>query len=214
MTGSSDGVVRMWSLDFVEVPINNKDKSKENENDISLRNTTDDTDGRDTILQSLTQQLAKKMSISCEPGNDTLKSLQEILAANVYVTTPNPQRKNKELINTQSEDEPSSDTENCENQNDDTLDNTSDGGGDIAEDKSIFDSNYTEENGESPPHDTAEDIVDGVEKIKQNSGDMKGTHRPQTTTPTPTTKKSTLTLHYLPITNSLAEKLIKINKNK
>ena len=34
--------------------------------------------------------------------------------------------------------------------------------------------------------------------------------RPQTTLP----KKSTLTLHYLPITNSLAEKLIKINKNK
>ena len=45
-----------------------------------------------------------------------------------------------------------------------------------------------------------------MEKIKQNSGDMKGSHRPQTTTPTPTTKKSTLTLHYLPITNSQAEK--------
>ena len=34
--------------------------------------------------------------------------------------------------------------------------------------------------------------------------------RPQTTLPT----KSTLTLHYLPITNSLAEKLTKLNKIK
>ena len=38
----------------------------------------------------------------------------------------------------------------------------------------------------------------------------KGTHRPQTTLPT----KSTPTLHYLPITNSLAEKLTKLNKIK
>ena len=175
MTGSSDGVVRMWSLDFVEVPIMDKVELKENVDELSIRNGRDDaTDNATTptILQSLTQQLAKKMSISYESGNDTLNSLQEILAANVYVTTPQPQRKNQELNTTQSEDEPSSDTENCENQNDDTLDNTSDGGGDIAEDKSIFDSNYTEENGESPPHDRAEDIVDGVEKIKQNSGSV------------------------------------------
>ena len=172
MTGSSDGVVRMWSLDFVEVPVMEKVKSDENVDELSIQNGRDDATDKattPTILQSLTQQLAKKMSISYESGNDTLKSLQEILAANVYVTTPKPQRKNQELNNTQSEDEPSSDTENCENQNDDTLDNTSDVGGDIAEEKSIFDSNYTEENGENPPYDTSEDIVDGVEKGKQSS---------------------------------------------
>ena len=46
--------------------------------------------------------------------------------------------------NTQSEEDPSSDTENCENQGDDTLDNTTDGE-DIAEARSIYDNEYSED---------------------------------------------------------------------
>ena len=171
MTGSSDGVVRMWSLDFVEVPIPVKGNMNSNNDELDMRNETDThTNNTPTMLQSLTQQLAKNFSVSYESGNkDTLKSLQEILAANVYVTTPQPQRKKSEVNNAQSEeDTKSSDTENCENQNDDTLDNTSDGGGDMPEDKSIYDSHCSEDNNETQHGVTGEDIFDGTEENKIN----------------------------------------------
>ena len=104
MTGSSDGVVRMWSLDYVEVAIATKDdsnKKEENEVDNNFNKapslteaiTTEIEYAHDNNLQSITQQLAKKMSLSYESGNETLKSLQEILATNVHATTPKPQRR-------------------------------------------------------------------------------------------------------------------------
>merc|ERR1712079_775426 len=102
MTGSSDGVVRMWSLDFVEVPITEKLNTNENKDENSVQSGRDEISENTptpTVLQSLTQQLAKKMSVSYELGNYTLRSLQEILAANVYVTTPQPHRRNTELKN-------------------------------------------------------------------------------------------------------------------
>ena len=176
MTGSSDGVVRMWSLDFVEVPITEKQKldadNDENSNQSGREDNSENTP-TSNVLQSLTQQLAKKMSVSYELGNDTLKSLQEILAANVYVTTPQPQRRNTELDNSKSEaeeDEASSDTENCENPNDDTLDNISDTAGEAEEDKSIYDINNSQENEASPPEESCEDNVDGPERKKRSSG--------------------------------------------
>ena len=111
MTGSSDGVVRMWSLDFIEVPITEKEKALGLSNETSTHIGADkvvDESPTPTMLQSLTQQLARKISANCESGgpNDTLKNLQEILAANVYVTTPLPERKNQEANHAQSEEDP------------------------------------------------------------------------------------------------------------
>ena len=175
MTGSSDGVVRMWSLDFVEVPITEKYNINYVNDEFSLQTERDDVSDNastPTVLQSLTQQLAKKMSVSYESGNDTLRSLQEILAANVYVTTPQPQRRNTELNNTKSdgeEEEASSDTENCENTIDDTLDNVSDTAGDADDDKSIYDRNHSPESEVTPPEESCEDNVDGPERKKRYS---------------------------------------------
>ena len=176
MTGSSDGVVRMWSLDFVEVPITEKLNTNQNRDENSVQSGRDEISENTptpTVLQSLTQQLAKKMSVSYELGNDTLRSLQEILAANVYVTTPQPHRRNTELNNSKSEGEEedvSSDTENCENANDDTLDNVSDTAGDADDDKSIYDRNHSPESEVTPPEEACEDNVDGPERKKRSSG--------------------------------------------
>ena len=176
MTGSSDGVVRMWSLDFVEVPITEKHNLNYVNDELSLQTEQDDVSDNastPTVLQSLTQQLAKKMSVSYESGNDTLRSLQEILAANVYVTTPQPQRRNTELSNTKSdgeEEDASSDTENCENTIDDTLDNVSDTAGDVEDDKSIYDTSNSQENEVSPQEEAGEDGVDGPQRKKRSSG--------------------------------------------
>lgn len=175
MTGSSDGVVRMWSLDFIEVPITEKDKALGISNETSTHIGADkvvDESPTPTMLQSLTQQLARKISANCESGgtNDTLKNLQEILAANVYVTTPLPERKNQEANHVQSEEDPSSDTENCEHQNDDTLDNTSEVGADIEEEKSIFDTTTMEDDKEATPTcDNGEDHIDGDGRDRLNS---------------------------------------------
>ena len=176
MTGSSDGVVRMWSLDFVEVPIKEKHNLNESNDEMSRRSGQEDLSENTptpTILQSLTQQLAKKMSVSYELGNDTLRSLQEILAANVYVTTPQPQRRIPELNNTQSEgeeEEGSSDTENCENTNEDTLDNVSDAGGEVDDEKSIYDTSNSHDNEGAPSEEPGEDNADGPERAKRSSG--------------------------------------------
>ena len=175
MTGSSDGVVRMWSLDFVEVPIIDKDEININTDDPSMQNGQNNIPEKSTnsptMLQSLTQQLAKKMSLSCESNNDTLKSLQEILAANVYASTPQAQRKNPETMinNAQSEEDPSSDTENCENQGDDTLDNATDEEvEDMAENRSIYENNCPNDYETNPSKEKGEDMTDGNEIHKTN----------------------------------------------
>ena len=75
MTGSSDGVVRMWSLDYVEVPIASKNDS--NKKDVEAVDnkfnqppslteaiSIEIEDSHDNNLQSITQQLAKRMSLS------------------------------------------------------------------------------------------------------------------------------------------------------
>ena len=111
------------------------------------------------------------MSLSHEPGNDTLMHLQEILAANSYAT-PQPQRKNLEARpnDNQSEEDPSSDTENCETQVDDTLDNITDGEGEGSENKSIYETNYSEsqdlDEDELPKENEGEDQTEGPEAHK------------------------------------------------
>ena len=63
MTGSNDGVVRMWSLDYVEVPVGD----------------AVDTEAKEPAVEDMTQQIAQKMSIST--SGDCLNSLREVIAA-------------------------------------------------------------------------------------------------------------------------------------
>lgn len=87
MTGSADGVVRMWSIDYVEVPIGEKDKVPVPEDDANEEPITEPSESIAAI--------AKKMSIS---GGDCLNSFKEAMA--------------KSRASERSE--PSSDTEECE----------------------------------------------------------------------------------------------------
>ena len=67
MTGSSDGVVRMWSIDYLEVA---EDEKEEEE---GPRYETDEVDGKPCTL-------TEKMSTAAVDG-DHLKSLREVIAA-------------------------------------------------------------------------------------------------------------------------------------
>jgi WD40 repeat protein len=91
LTGSSDGVVRMWSLDYVEVAVDG-DSGQQNtpEHEVSL-----------SEVSSITR-LAKKMSVSL--SGDCLSSLRDAVA----------RQKTQSLHSEASVDEPSSDTEDCE----------------------------------------------------------------------------------------------------
>ena len=86
ITGSSDGVVRMWSLDYVEVATD----TVKDENVLS---------GETGDVSSLTK-LAKKMSVSL--SGDCLTSLREVVA-----------RQNNQTVHSEASID-SSDTEDCE----------------------------------------------------------------------------------------------------
>ena len=109
LTGSSDGVVRMWSLDYVEVAVNG-DSVQQNtpEHEVSLSD-----------VSSITR-LAKKMSVSL--SGDCLSSLRDAVA----------RQKTQSLHSEASVDDASSDTEDCEDletdgpsQMDDLIDGSS-----------------------------------------------------------------------------------------
>ena len=135
MTGSSDGVVRMWSLDFVEVAITDNPMHNDEHGEVKL------SDNETTNCIPPITQLAKKMSLNNEYlDKDTLNNLQHMLASNAYATTTLTPIKKAEVgkdLNTQSdeEEECSSDTEEICQEND-TLDNTTDV--EDEEDKSIY----------------------------------------------------------------------------
>ena len=68
MTGGSDGVVRMWSLDYVEVAVDSLD-----DNEVITVDTLDN------ITVSSITQLAKKMSVSMT-GGDCVASIREAVS--------------------------------------------------------------------------------------------------------------------------------------
>ncbi len=69
MTGSADGVVRMWSLDYVEVP-----EGGEKDEEVGVQGKTDGGGCQTNTLSTL----AKKMSLS--NSGDCLSSLREAIA--------------------------------------------------------------------------------------------------------------------------------------
>ena len=60
LTGGSDGVVRMWSLDYVEIA----EDSLDTDDVITVETNDDNTATVDNIQVSSITQLAKKMSVS------------------------------------------------------------------------------------------------------------------------------------------------------
>merc|ERR1719474_576733 len=91
LTGSSGGVVRMWSLDYVEVAVDEENVQQSTpEHEVSL-----------SEVSSITR-LAKKMSVSL--SGDCLSSLRDAVA----------RQKNQSLHSEASVDDASSDTEDCE----------------------------------------------------------------------------------------------------
>jgi WD40 repeat protein len=105
MTGSSDGVVRMWSLDYVEIPVGTDGQpppgaaaAAETAADVGKAREPDTLSEE---VSSITR-LAKKMSVSL--SGDCLSSLREAVA-----------RQHKASVTSERsvEDDPSSDTEDC-----------------------------------------------------------------------------------------------------
>ena len=90
LTGGSDGVVRMWSLDYVEVPVQTSEVQEPG---------TPDSDR--TNISTVTE-LAKKMSISL--SGDCLSSLRDAVARHHKVS----------LTSERSVEDQSSDTEDCD----------------------------------------------------------------------------------------------------
>ncbi|XP_054166813.1 WD repeat and FYVE domain-containing protein 3-like [Oppia nitens] len=66
MTGSSDGVVKMWSLDYVQVPIDDDDKSDRSSNtSISSTPTTDVCKGESSLVIPVSKdEIVRRLSIA------------------------------------------------------------------------------------------------------------------------------------------------------
>ena len=74
MTGSADGVVRMWSLDYVEIPVGGTDTNAGG----TVDSKDDDLDDALSEQSGSIAAFAKKMSMSM--SGDCLNSLREAIA--------------------------------------------------------------------------------------------------------------------------------------
>jgi hypothetical protein len=103
MTGGNDGVVRMWSLDYVEIPVTAAGSSGGSPRHEASIAAPGDVLEPDTLSEvSSITRMAKKMSVSL--SGDCLSSLREAVA-----------RQHKASVTSErSIEDPSSDTEDCD----------------------------------------------------------------------------------------------------
>ncbi|XP_071644042.1 WD repeat and FYVE domain-containing protein 3 isoform X2 [Temnothorax longispinosus] len=75
MTGSTDGVARMWSMDYVQVP--SEEEKPEEVTTAKEKNEKQSTEGNQTETKKRVQELVKQMSISAEGSGALMKSGSE-----------------------------------------------------------------------------------------------------------------------------------------
>eukprot|EP00095_Tigriopus_kingsejongensis_P009945 maker-scaffold981_size73921-snap-gene-0.19 protein:Tk09945 transcript:maker-scaffold981_size73921-snap-gene-0.19-mRNA-1 annotation:"low quality protein: wd repeat and fyve domain-containing protein 3" len=98
MTGSSDGVVRMWSVDYVEVPIGEKKQEELSSQALPEEDTPPDQTPSGSIAH-----FAKKMSMSV--SGDCLSSLREAIAQTKSSALSDPSSDTEEGDELETEDD-------------------------------------------------------------------------------------------------------------
>eukprot|EP00094_Tigriopus_californicus_P005213 TCALIF_05026-PB protein Name:"Similar to WDFY3 WD repeat and FYVE domain-containing protein 3 (Homo sapiens)" AED:0.04 eAED:0.04 QI:7/0.93/0.68/1/1/1/16/134/3650 len=96
MTGSSDGVVRMWSVDYIEIPVG--EKSKTPPEDLSAKADDEPSEASVSIAN-----FAKKMSMSL--SGDCLSSLREAIAQTKHSEQSEPSSDTEEGDDLETEDD-------------------------------------------------------------------------------------------------------------